>query len=82
MFGFQSRQSNSSIAVLPNKSSSEQLELDDEAIIEEKHLKGHKCRVQYQGSIWPAQCISKDITLKPGETVCIVGRKGLTLFFK
>lgn len=49
-----------------------------EAIVVEPIQPQQLGRVQFDGSLWPARC-EREITLAAGQSVCVVGRCGLTL---
>ncbi|MBW4679299.1 MAG: NfeD family protein [Microcoleus vaginatus WJT46-NPBG5] len=49
-----------------------------EAIVDEPIQPKQVDRVQFDGSLCPARC-EQEVTLAAGQSVCVVGRCGLTL---
>ena len=50
----------------------------ERAIVEEEIKPNQPGRVRFQSSWWPARC-DRQITLKPGEVVHVVGLENITL---
>lgn len=50
----------------------------ERAIVEEEIKPNQPGRVRFQSSWWPAKCV-REITLKPGEVVHVVGLENITL---
>lgn len=50
----------------------------ERAIVEEEIQPNQPGRVRFQSSWWPARC-DREITLKPGEVVHVVGLENITL---
>ena len=54
------------------------LSLLKKAVVEEEIRPGKSGRVRFQSTWWPAKC-DRDVTLKPGEVVHVVGLENITL---
>lgn len=50
----------------------------EKAVVEEEIRPQESGRVRFQSSWWPAKC-EREITLKPGEVVRVVGLDNITL---
>lgn len=50
----------------------------EKAVVEEEIRPQESGRVRFQSSWWPAKC-DREITLKPGEVVRVVGLDNITL---
>lgn len=50
----------------------------ERAIVEEEIKPNQPGRVRFQSSWWPARC-DREITLKPGQVVHVVGLENITL---
>lgn len=57
-------------------------EINNKAIIESVIVSGFKWRIRYRATSWVAQCMQDEVEFLPEDTVCVVGRYGLTLIIE